>query len=64
MLEIYHNVMTKTIVVYAWRRRGRGGGAAAEPTRHGGIIVPDPHTANAIAALCGTQPLHHYLSGS
>ena len=34
-----------------------GGGPAAEPTRPGGSIVPDPHTTNAIAALSGTQPL-------
>lgn len=35
----------------AWR----GGGTAAEPTRRGGVIVREPHTANAITALCGTQ---------
>lgn len=33
-------------------RRGR---VTAEPTRRGGVIVREPHTANAITALCGTQ---------
>ena len=43
---------------------GMGWRAAAVPTRQGGIIVPDLHTTNAIAALYGTQPLRHWLSGS